>query len=163
MTILVSDTSVLIDIERAELQDVVFTAGLSLAVPDLLYEKELREYGGPDWIARGLQVLALDEHAMATAQALAQQNGAVSLIDCSAFALAQHNGWTLLAGDRALRALAEQHGVDCHGFLWVSDQLEAANIDKLLLAVGIETLMNHRSCRLPKNECTLRIQRLRAG
>lgn len=160
MTALVSDTSVLIDLERADLDDAVFTAGLSLAVPDLLYDKELRDYGGPEWLARGLQVLSLDAQATADAQSLAHANRAVSMVDCSALVLAQHRGWTLLSGDRALRQLAGHHGIDCHGFLWVSDQLENANIDKIRLATAIEKIMNHRSCRLPRNECLLRIARL---
>jgi hypothetical protein len=162
MTALVSDTSVLIDLERSSLHDVVFTTGLSLAVPDLLYDRELRDYGGPDWLTMGLQVLSLSDQSTADAQSLAHTNRAVSVVDCSALVLAEHHGWTLLSGDRALRQLAEQRGIDCHGFLWVTDQLEGANVDAERLAQAIETIMNHRSCRLPRKECTLRIERLRA-
>ena len=41
MPILVSDTSVLIDLERADLLDEMFLLPFEFAVPDLLYGREL--------------------------------------------------------------------------------------------------------------------------
>ena len=38
MAILVSDTSILIDLERGELLEHAFSCGLVMAVPDLLYQ-----------------------------------------------------------------------------------------------------------------------------
>ena len=48
MTILVSDTSVLIDLERGELISCAFKLSATFAVPDVLYERELRDYGGEE-------------------------------------------------------------------------------------------------------------------
>jgi len=45
MTIPVSDTSVLIDLERGELISCAFKLSATFAVPDALYERELRDYG----------------------------------------------------------------------------------------------------------------------
>ena len=42
-----SDTSVLIDVERGSLLDACFSLPFSLVVPDLLYRQELEEHGGP--------------------------------------------------------------------------------------------------------------------
>jgi hypothetical protein len=41
MTVLVSDTSVLIDLERGNLLETTFNLPVTLAVPDLLYAQEL--------------------------------------------------------------------------------------------------------------------------
>ncbi len=42
-----SDTSVLIDVERGSLLDACFSLPFSFVVPDLLYRRELQEHGGP--------------------------------------------------------------------------------------------------------------------
>lgn len=47
-----SDTSVLIDVERGSLLDACFSLPFSLVVPDLLYRQELEEHGGPGLIHR---------------------------------------------------------------------------------------------------------------
>ena len=60
MTILVSDTSVLIDLERGELISCAFKLSATFAVPDLLYERELRDYGGEDLVKFGLKVESLE-------------------------------------------------------------------------------------------------------
>jgi hypothetical protein len=44
--ILVSDTSVLIDLERGEFLDPCFKLPFVFAVPDLLYNRELADFGG---------------------------------------------------------------------------------------------------------------------
>ncbi len=55
MTILVSDTSVLIDLERGELIECAFKLSATFAVPDVLYERELRQYGGGRTPATGTE------------------------------------------------------------------------------------------------------------
>jgi hypothetical protein len=59
MTILVSDTSVLIDLERGELIASAFKLSATFAVPDVLYERELRDYGGEELVKLGLKVQCL--------------------------------------------------------------------------------------------------------
>ena len=60
MKVLVSDTSVLVDLERGSLVEPVFRLPFEFTVPDLLYERELREHGGPDFVRLGLRVEELD-------------------------------------------------------------------------------------------------------
>lgn len=48
MKILVSDTSVLIDLERGGFLDSCFKLPFAFAVLDLLYNRELAAYEGPD-------------------------------------------------------------------------------------------------------------------
>src|SRR5262245_5290760 len=149
MEILVSDTSVLIDLERAGLETVVFATGNRLVVPDLLYQHELAEHGGQAWIDRGLRVVTLDEAEVSAAQGVFQAQKAASLNDCFSFSIAQSRGCILLTGDAALRQLAETNGVECHGILWVADLMADAGIDHALIANGLEGLLAHPKCRLP--------------
>ncbi len=54
--ILVSYTSVLVNLERGILVEAAFRLPFEFAVPDLLYERELREHGGPESVGMGLCV-----------------------------------------------------------------------------------------------------------
>ena len=54
MKVLVSDTSVLIDLDRGTLVEPTFRLPFEFTVPDLLYECELSEHGGPDFVRLGL-------------------------------------------------------------------------------------------------------------
>ncbi len=56
MKVLVSDTSVLGDLDRGSLVEPVFRLPFEFTVPDLLYERELREHGGAEFVRLGLRV-----------------------------------------------------------------------------------------------------------
>ena len=56
MTVLVSDTSVIIDLERGELLESVFQLAVDFAVPDLLFHRELAGPLGDRLLALGLRV-----------------------------------------------------------------------------------------------------------
>jgi hypothetical protein len=70
MIILVSDTSVLIDLERGGLLEPSFSCGLTMVVPDLLYARELEADNGPLLRHLGLGVVALVPDEVAFAQQL---------------------------------------------------------------------------------------------
>src|SRR5262245_26984023 len=123
MKILVSDTSVLIDLERGGFLDSCFGLPFEFAVPDLLYARELADFGGPELVARGLRVEELSSGEVTTAQAVRGARPKLSLPDAFAYVLASARGWTLLTGDGELRTLAAAEGVPFFGVLWVTDQL----------------------------------------
>jgi predicted nucleic acid-binding protein len=125
MTILVSDTSVLIDLERGELISCAFKLSATFAVPDVLYERELRDYGDEELVKLGLRVESLDGDGVALATRHMQAQWHLTVPDSFALALAKRNGWTLLTGDGPLRELAKAEGVDCHGVLWLLDEFES--------------------------------------
>ena len=60
MKVLVSDTSVLIDLERGALLGTSFALPFEFALPDLLYRQELAEHGGLALLKRGLRIEGLD-------------------------------------------------------------------------------------------------------
>lgn len=84
MQVLVSDTSVLVDLERGGLLQVVFRLSWEFAVPDILYERELKDYGGPGLVKLGLQVMELDEKRMAKAVEYRNAEKALSFPDAMA-------------------------------------------------------------------------------
>ena len=156
--ILVSDTSVLIDLDRGGLVVATFRLPLEFTVPDLLYERELREHGGPEFVRMGLRVEELDGDGVARALGYLRKQRSLSLPDSFALALAKINAWTLLSGDRELRELAEEEEVRCHGVLWVLDQMfEYSVIDHDDLRAGLRKIADHPRCRLPKSEIRKRL------
>lgn len=164
MTILVSDTSVLIDLERGHLLDACFHLPIEFAVPDLLYKRELAEYGGAGLIARGLRVEELTSAEVTVAQTIRGVWLRLSLPDAYAYSLASGRKWGLLSGDRELRALAESEQIPLYGVLWVTDQLfDTRVIDSAIVASGLEAIATHPRCRLPHAEIQARLTRYRQG
>jgi hypothetical protein len=159
MQILVSDTSVLVDLERGDLIEATCRLPHQFVVPDLLYRRELQAYEGPRWTASGLQIAELSEAEVQLAQAVRLEISQLSLPDSFAFALASQRRWTLLAGDGALRNYASARQVRVHGVLWVLDELNASQIlgnsdlFAALLAISI-----HPRCRLPRAEIEQRLE-----
>ncbi len=152
MLILVSDTSILIDLERGGLLESVFTCGLTLIVPDLLYEKELEKENGPYLRALGLGVVALTPDEVALAQAVRRQKSTLSLPDCFALCCAMRPAHALVTGDKALRNEAKARGHNVYGLLWLLDQIAASNsVDMSLLHTGLGRIAAHPRCRLPAN------------
>ena len=159
MKVLVSDTSVLIDLERASLLEATFKLTFELAVPDLIFERELREYGGNQLIAFGLRVEELDPEGVARALGYRQRCPSLSLPDSFALSLAKDRQCILLTGDGSLRGLAEDEAIECHGVLWILDQMNNQNVvAQQELRVGLQALASHPRCRLPQREINKRLQ-----
>lgn len=158
MIILVSDTSVLVDLERGQCLEACFKLpGCEFVVPDLLYKRELAQSGGPDLCKLGLKVEPLSSAEVSSAQGLRQGQPKLSLPGAYAFTLAQTRTWTLLTGDGELRNLAQHHKMAMHGVLWVFDQLFDGQImDGKALAAGLAALSGHPRCRLPKADVQTR-------
>lgn len=160
MDALVSDTSVLIDLERGSFLEACFRLPCAFSVPDLLFERELRDRGGSALKTLGLRVESLDGEGVALAVRYRRVRPALSLPDGFALALAKARGWTLLSGDRALRDLAGAEGVNCHGVLWLLDWIfDAGATGRAELRAGLEAIGAHPRCRLPKPEIRKRLDR----
>jgi hypothetical protein len=164
MTVLVSDTSVIIDLERGEVLETVFALDVDFAVPDLLFERELTGVLGDTLLALGLRVEELHPAELRNATTLSRADRTLSLPDTFAFALAHARQWTLLTGDAGLRRAAEAHQVDVHGALWILDKLEADGVcGHDVLDVALTKTSSHPRCRLPRTEVARRLARYRAG
>ena len=160
MTVLVCDTSVLVDLERGNLLEATFSLPVTLAVPDLLYVQELSNYNGEQLLNLGLLILELDDRGVEMAIKYRKQARAISLPDSFALVLAKISGFILLTGDGALRNLAAKEQVECHGVLWILDFLEQEQVMATAdLYTGLNKIANHPRCRLPTPEVTLRLNR----
>lgn len=163
MTVLVSDTSVIIELERGEILDAVFMLKEVFAVPDLLFEHELRGPLGDRLAALGLGVEELAPAEVQAATTLSRADRSLSTADTFAFALAQSRRWTLLTGDAGLRRAAEAHQLEVHGALWIFDQLEAGGIcGPGTLHRALAQAASHPRCRLPRPEINRRLNRYSA-
>lgn len=161
-TLLVSDTSVLVDLHRGGILHHVFDLPFDIGVPDVLFERELKDWVGPALQPLGLRLLTLDGPGVALAQSYRAREARLSLPDAFALALAKTGGHILLAGDAALRTMAGTEHVECHGVLWVFDALERHDvIEPHVLLAALAMIADHPRCRLPKAEIRLRVDKYR--
>jgi hypothetical protein len=160
MRILVSDTSVLIDLERGNLLEKAFALPWEFTVPDLLYKRELRDHGGPALIKLGLRVEGLDDKGVTQALSYQAKASGLSLPDAFALTLAQLHGWLLLTGDKDLRTLAAAEKVRFHGVLWLLDEMvDTHRVAPRLVHDGLAAIAAHPRCRLPPREIRERLER----
>jgi len=160
MIILVSDTSVLIDLERGGLLEPAFSSDLTMVVPDLLYERELAASNGELLRQLGLGVVALSPDEVTFAQQLRTKRAGLSLPDCFALSYARRPNHALVTGDKLLRAEAQSQQCAVFGLLWLLDQMEmSGKISVAVLHEGLTRILNHQRCRLPKNDVLVRLHR----
>lgn len=158
MILLVSDTSILIDLERGGLLEAAFSCGWTMIVPDLLYERELLSENGPYLRSLGLGVVELSPDEVSFAQKVKRDRPALSLADCFALTCAQRANHVLLSGDKVLREEARMRNGVVYGVLWLLDQMHATNTAPALLFDGLIKIYAHPRCRLPKDEVQIRLK-----
>lgn len=150
MSVLVSDTSVIIDLDRGELLELLFQLPYNFCVPDLLYKKELAGELGDRLRALGLDIVELSPAELSRATSLRREVKVLSTPDTFAFSLAEARRWTLLTGDGALRGLCRQQGVEMHGVLWIIEELNRESVaDSQTLHKSLSAIHSHPRCRLP--------------
>ena len=162
MDLLVSDTSVLVDLKRGDLLREAFQLPYRLVVPDLLYERELRDHGGDELTALGLVVAEVTSGQVAYARDCRREKPALSLPDVYALAVAATCRGTLITGDRRLRSLAKVEGVPCHGLLWLPDEMHRTGVPVESLHKGLQAIREHPRCRLPMREVDHRLASYRS-
>lgn len=164
MTVLVSDTSVLVDLERGGFLEAVFSLPYEFAVPDVLYRREMVGDWGDGSVSLGLRVEEVSAAGVANALGYRSARPALSVPDSFALALAQERHWSLLTGDGQLRELATLENVECHGVLWLLDRLEEERTIRVEnLHDGLQAVARHPRCWLPRREVTIRLERYRTA
>ncbi len=122
MLFIISDASVLIDIECSELTSAMFSLPFQFAVPDTLFVEELSEKHG-HLLQFGLISVTMSGELVAEAYSLHQQHIKPSVNDMLALTLAKHERCQLLTGDKALCKVAVQLNVEVHGTIWLVEQM----------------------------------------
>lgn len=151
MLLLISDANILIDIEDGNLTPVIFKLPYEIAVPDILFELELRERHS-HLLEAGLKVISLTAESVKKTEALTQQYPRPSMIDHSALALALQEQCCLLTGDKDLRSAAKNEGVEVHGTLWIIEELLNQKIIHHVHAKDSFDAMKIKGSRLPWGE-----------
>ena len=157
MNVLLPDTSVLIDLERGAILETIFCLPFNYAVPSLLYQMKLKDYGGNALMDLGLRLEELDVKEVMLAQTYSLRLRALSVPD--SFALAKSRSWILLSGDRKLVRLAKEEEVAVHGVLWLFDRMYDEGVaDRTELFNSLRAITAHPRCRLPKAEIEKRLR-----
>lgn len=158
MIVLVSDTSILIDLERGGLLEAAFSCGLTMVVPDLLYARELEAENGSYLRSLGLGVVALTPDEVELAQRVKAERRKLSLPDCFALSCATRADHKLVTGDGDLRSEALARLGSVYGLLWMLDQIAAAAAAPTSqLFEGLTRISSHPRCRLPRAEVHARL------
>ena len=105
MLLIISDASVLIDIECGLLTHAMFSLPWKFAVPDVLFAEELAQRH-ENLLSMGLEILSMSGALVLQAYNLRQQYRRTNLNDLLALTLARSNGCQLLTGDKALKEVA---------------------------------------------------------
>ena len=159
MKVFVSDTSVRIGLDRGSHVEPTLRLPFEFTAPDLLYERELKDHGGPEFIRLGIRVAELSGDEVAPALSYLRKRRSLSLPDSFALVLAKTNSWMLLSGDRGMRELAVEEEVSCHGVLWLLDRMfEHRVVDPEDLCTGLRQIAEHPRCRLPQPEIRRRLR-----
>lgn len=130
--IVINDASCLIDLRKVDLIEAMLRLPYEFAVALPVASNELLDFSQDDWKKlsdAGLQQVDLSGAQVGRAMALRTAHPKLSAEDCFSFVLTQDsNKGILLTGDAALRAAVEAQGHECHGVLWVADELHAKKV-----------------------------------
>lgn len=164
--IVVSDSSVLMDLAKSGLVEAALRLPFEFVIPDVMVAEELLDLGlytAAQLLALGFKEGSLDGNGVATAFAYAGEFRAqLSRQDCFALTLAEVQRCILMTGDRRLRRVAESKAIEVHGLLWLIDLMidhEVAPPAELL--AGLERLAVDPKIRLPRKLVGEKLQRLR--
>ncbi len=159
MQIIISDSSCLIDLQKASLLEAFVRLPYDVCVPDVIFESELISFSTQEKNALqklGLRILELPGDGILSVQNLRREKSALSVNDCFACIIAQRNaGSILLTGDGALRATSEARGIRVHGILWCIDEIHIAQTATIRqLYDALVMFESDSTVRLPKSDLT---------
>lgn len=155
--LLISDANVIIDMEAGGLIKQMFRLDYEFAVPDVLYETELKE-NHANLPKLGLKRLELQPEAVAYTVDLGAKYKKPGRIDLMALALAKQERCRLLTGDQALREAGKAEGMEVVGTIWLVGEMLRANIITRKDAHGAYHKMKTSDRRLPWSEVEKQLQ-----
>jgi hypothetical protein len=163
--IIVNDSSCLIDLRKCGLLTTALLLPFRFVVALPLITAELHDFKARDWDdlkERGLEAIDLNPEQVKRAIDLMGFFPGLSSYDCFSLALAESSkDAMLLTGDHQLRTRATTLGIEVHGVLWISDEIEktgampVANLADALTHLEADPLVF-----LPADEVRQRIERL---
>lgn len=160
--LLISDSNILIDMEVGGLLGAMFRLDFQFAVPDVLFEEELK-VRHPELPGLGLSILELTGESVEHAMELVARYGRTrtSRNDLLALALARQEACPLLTGDGDLRLACNEQGVTVHGTIWLVEQMLNAGVVDIETAAQAYEAMREDGSRLPWGEVEQQLRRFR--
>jgi len=158
--LLISDANIIIDMEVGGLIKQMFRLDYEFAVPDVLYETELKE-NHANLLKLGLKQLELQPEAVAYTVELAAKYRKPGRIDLMALALAKQEQCRLLTGDQALREAGRAEGMEVVGTIWLVGEMLHAEILTKKDAREAYHKMKESDRRLPWDEVDKQLKQWR--
>lgn len=146
--LLISDANVIIDMEIGGLIEQMFRLDYEFAVPDVLYEEEIKDHH-PDLPALGLKQMELQPATVEYAVKLGGKYAKPSRNDLMALALARQEQCPLVTGDQALREAGKAEGAEVVGTIWLIGEMLQARIITKNDALTAYNKMKRSDRRLP--------------
>ena len=159
-----SDTNIWIDFFEIKHVDHPFLLEHEFYLSNAAYKDELikSEELRKTLLAFGLHLTDITDKEFEIAESYRKAYRRISLYDAFALAIAKTRSWILLTGDHPLRMAAEHEGIECHGVIWVYDELlrhDRISSDDFREAMQLLlTAVQEGRCRLPKDELIRRIE-----
>lgn len=165
MRIVVSDTSCMIDLRKAELLEAVLQLPHTFVMPDILFEDEwlcLSDAEKQSLCDLGLEVRGLPGPLVQRAGRYFNQYSRLTLNDCFALTLAEEiEDCILLTGDGPLRRIAGGNGIEVCGVLWITDEMEAHGVVPIrVLYDALQLFHDDDQVFVPADEVQRRLKRI---
>lgn len=156
-TVLVSDTNIWIDFERAGKLQLLFRLPYQFSTTDFV-ASELGDEVRVQLVGFGMSIISLDSNGIRDLHQLKMELRNPSLADLSCYYVARRDGSTLLSGDRKLREAAQAANIEVFGTLWLLDRLvEHSVLTAHDAAIALEAMIQANG-RLPAHECEIRMK-----
>lgn len=160
---LVVDLSVWIDLYHGGVLESFLSANYDILVSDAqLLENEAEKGLCLGGLLLRFSAESYTSSEMAEAFKLGEMHRGVKMEDILAFLLARRTGAILVTGDKSLRKLAESSGVECHGIIWILDELVATGTITRKQGYDSLQLIMRENARLPKDEVEKRLKSWRS-
>lgn len=157
--IVLNDTNIIIDLMSVNLFDSLFRLPWEVHITDMVKEELTREGQltlAEEAIERGC--LLVDKFSGEEVGEIHEWHERIqgitnlSICDCSVWYASEKRGYIVLTGDKKLRNVVEESGVEVHGVLYVLQTM----VDELLIspseAISILRQLQAFNQRLPKND-----------
>ena len=154
----VTDANIWIDLHRGGVVAEAFKLDLMFKTPDLVAHEilwpsvaSLKRYG--------LQVVELPGVRLLEIIEMARKYPRPSRPDLAALVLARFEGVPLLTGDKALRAAAEEEGIEVRGVLGLLDDMVNCHVLTGPRAAVALQQMRETGSRLPEPDCKRHVRK----
>ena len=152
--VIVNDASCLIDLHKGCLLHLLCKLPYEMVVPLPIRETEILGFTSQEWAMlddNGLVTHDLPPDEVGEAFIIKQLHSRLSVNDCFCIVTAHHfEDAVLLTGDRSLKNVAHDRGLEVHGILWITEQFRLLGLcQNRLLCATLNIWRNDKSVFVP--------------